>query len=92
MGCGETIALVSPKAERRQNLTRIATFLSLEHRGSGDLVHVINTHYDDMGVRARAESSLLIREYTHKWASDVENKLDLSRREGPVIIIGDLSQ
>ena len=71
-----------------QSQTRIATLLTLRHVDSGELVHVVNTHYDDRGTRARAESSLMIREHAHRWVTAIEG----DDAPGPVILLGDFSE
>lgn len=56
-------------------------------------MHVVNTHFDDAGQRARAESSLVIREQVKRWVEMVEDPEDISRHgPGPVILIGDFSE
>lgn len=77
-----------------QNLTRIATFLCLRRIWDGGLIHVINTHYDDMGKRARAESSYIIREEAEAYFRAVESGLEL-RRDAPataIVLLGDFSE
>ena len=56
---------------------------------------MINTHYDDRGVKARAESSLMIREHAYQWVNMIE---DEDKREksvkgsfSAVILLGDFS-
>ncbi|ORY22513.1 Endonuclease/exonuclease/phosphatase [Naematelia encephala] len=80
------------------NLCRIATLVTLRYKDGGELVHVVNTHYDDQGVRARAESSLIIRDHAHRWASQVdaeEQKRSTStstmRGNSPVVLLGDFN-
>jgi len=59
---------------------------------SGELIHVVNTHYDDAGKRARAESSLIIREQARKWVGRFEDDDDPTHRaRAPVILLGDFS-
>ncbi|TXT07216.1 hypothetical protein VHUM_03386 [Vanrija humicola] len=75
--------------------TRIATLLSLADNVHGGTVHAVCTHYDDRGVRARAESSLLIRAAIREFVDEVEGagagaaggKTD----RGPVILFGDFN-
>ncbi|KAJ9093405.1 hypothetical protein QFC21_006435 [Naganishia friedmannii] len=57
--------------------TRIATFVTLrdslaskDSSGSSDIIHIVNTHYDDQGKKARQESSLVLRAETRKWVND----------------------
>ncbi|KAL7419550.1 hypothetical protein Q5752_005461 [Cryptotrichosporon argae] len=69
--------------------TRIATLLTLHDKANEALVHCVNTHYDDRGVRARAESSLVIRTTAHRWATRMEAEHDFI--EGPVILFGDFN-
>lgn len=67
--------------------TRIATLLSLADVHGGT-VHAVCTHYDDRGVRARAESSLLIRAAIREFVDEVEGGGD----PGPVLLFGDFSE
>lgn len=53
-------------------------------------VHVVNTHYDDRGVKARAESSLLIRQAIKEFVGESEAKG--ASKNGPVILFGDFSE
>lgn len=56
-------------------------------------MHVVNTHFDDAGKKARAESSLIIREQMKRWVEEVEDPHEVPhRRSGPVILIGDFSE
>jgi hypothetical protein len=52
------------------------------------MLHVVNTHYDDMGLKARAESSLIIREYARQWVGD---KGLQGESDAPFILVGDFS-
>ncbi|MEW4448252.1 endonuclease/exonuclease/phosphatase family protein [Qipengyuania sp. JC766] len=62
-------------------LPRIATWAEVQDRRSGQQLRVLNTHFDHVGERARAESARLIGE----WAS-------ASIAAGiPVIVMGDLN-
>jgi hypothetical protein len=54
------------------------------------MFHVINTHYDDAGIIARAESSWLIRRYAHDYVEKV-NKDNAEDPYAPVILLGDFS-
>lgn len=53
-------------------------------------VHVVNTHYDDRGVNARAQSSLLIRQAIREFVTESESKG--GAKDGPVILFGDFSE
>jgi endonuclease/exonuclease/phosphatase family metal-dependent hydrolase len=76
-----------------QDCVRIATFLSLRMRETGEVLYVINTHYDHRGFQARAESSRTIREHAFEWVTEVEEELGLvDKHRGPVILMGDLSE
>lgn len=68
--------------------TRIATLLSL--KDGNNAVHVVNTHYDDRGVKARAESSLLIRQAIKEFVDESESKG--APKNGPVVLFGDFSE
>ncbi|RSH94716.1 hypothetical protein EHS25_004521 [Saitozyma podzolica] len=71
---------------------RIATFLSLRMKVTGEVLYVINTHYDHRGFQARAESSRMIREHAFEWVTGVEEELGLAdKHRGPVILMGDLN-
>lgn len=75
-----------------QDCVRIATFLSLRMKVTGEVLYVINTHYDHRGFQARAESSRMIREHAFEWVAAVEEELGLvDKHRGPVILMGDLS-
>jgi endonuclease/exonuclease/phosphatase family metal-dependent hydrolase len=66
--------------------------LSLKDRRGGTFVHAVCTHYDDQGVRARGESSLLIRRAIREWVDGVEANAGLaSMKLAPVILFGDFS-
>lgn len=55
------------------------------------MFHVINTHYDDAGIMARAESSWLIRKYGHDYVQNVyRNKWE--DPSAPTILLGDFSE
>lgn len=54
------------------------------------MFHVINTHYDDAGIMARAESSWLIRRYAHDYVQNVI-KNNWEDPSAPVILLGDFS-
>jgi endonuclease/exonuclease/phosphatase family metal-dependent hydrolase len=73
-----------------ESQTRIATYLTLRDN-KGDLAHVINTHYDDGGEEARAQSSLLIRKEAIKWVNAMEEKY-WPGQKGVVILLGDFSK
>lgn len=76
-----------------QNLTRIATFLTLRRKLDGSLIHVINTHYDDAGIRSRAEASYIIREQSFYFFTKVEQSLDTpSTTKTAVVLLGDFSE
>ncbi|OXM76596.1 endonuclease/exonuclease/phosphatase [Cryptococcus neoformans Bt63] len=74
-------------------LPRIATLLTLRYKDKdkgGELIHAVNTHYDHLGVRARAESSLLIRSAIWHWVHDVERK-EKPPVVAPVVFFGDFN-
>ncbi|WRT65727.1 uncharacterized protein IL334_002675 [Kwoniella shivajii] len=72
-------------------LPRIATLLTLRRKDKkGCLVHAVNTHYDHLGLRARAESSLLIRSQIWQWVKRIEER-EKVEVEGPVILFGDFN-
>lgn len=77
-------------ADIYQDQTRIATLLTLRAKVSGEMIHVVNTHYDHIGVRARAESSLLIRERVYQWVKKQEGAA-FGRTSAAVILMGDFS-
>ncbi|WWC60333.1 uncharacterized protein I303_102904 [Kwoniella dejecticola CBS 10117] len=97
---------LSPTPERPSKgwdaaLPRIATFLTLRRRtaskprkdtgdGHRGLIHAVNTHYDHLGLKARAQSSLLIRSQIYEWVKKVEREEQV-RAEGPVILFGDFN-
>jgi endonuclease/exonuclease/phosphatase family metal-dependent hydrolase len=74
----------------KKHLPRIATFLTLKSKQSKEMVHVINTHYDDAGIIARAESSWLIRRYAHDYIQNVY-KNHWEDPYAPIILLGDFS-
>lgn len=79
---------------QNQALPRIATLLTLRYKDKdkgGELIHAVNTHYDHLGVRARAESSLLIRSAIWHWVHDVERK-EKPPVVAPVVFFGDFSE
>lgn len=53
-------------------------------------MHVVNTHYDDRGVQARAQSSLLIRQAIKEFVNESESKG--APKNGPVLLFGDFSE
>jgi endonuclease/exonuclease/phosphatase family metal-dependent hydrolase len=60
---------------------RIATYVAVKEKTSGDIIHIINTHYDHRSRQARKESSKLIRKF-------LKNKnIDQSK----AIVMGDLN-
>ena len=80
--------------------TRIATFLTLRdrrarhsgrQRGNRDLIHLVNTHYDDQGKKSRGKASLLIREFMRGWVEMNERQGD-GEEEGLVVWMGDFSE
>ncbi|KAL0252313.1 hypothetical protein I308_101702 [Cryptococcus tetragattii IND107] len=74
-------------------LPRIATLLTLRYKDENkgeELIHAVNTHYDHLGVRARAESSLLIRSAIWHWVHDVEQK-EKPPVVAPVVFFGDFN-
>ncbi|EJT99978.1 DNase I-like protein [Dacryopinax primogenitus] len=56
----------------------------------GALFHIANTHYDDRGVQARGESSLLIRRRLPGLIKAVEEKHSV-KGEGLVVLLGDFN-
>lgn len=77
------------KLSDTQSQTRIATLLTLREKCDGSFVHAICTHYDHIGVRARANSSLLIRTAIHDWVTGIEGR---TSSDSPVILFGDFSE
>lgn len=75
-----------------QGQTRIATLLSLQDRNDGHLVHAVCTHYDDRGVKARAHSSLLIRQKVWEFVDQAEANYKDESRRAPVLLFGDFSK
>ncbi|WVF65820.1 hypothetical protein IAT40_000557 [Kwoniella sp. CBS 6097] len=81
-------------------LPRIATLATFRPRqtrqnssGSSStpsLTHAVCTHYDHQGLRARAESSLLIRSQIWRWVKSVEEEEKVDR-EGVVVLFGDFN-
>lgn len=59
---------------------RIVTWGRLRDRVTGDTLVVLNTHFDHVGERARAESARLLR----RWAEEVA-------AGAPVLVTGDLN-
>ncbi|WVR03797.1 hypothetical protein IAU60_000792 [Kwoniella sp. DSM 27419] len=70
-------------------LPRIATLLTLR-TVDDKLVHAVNTHYDHIGVRAKAESSLLIRSQIWEWVRSVQKEEKTSCR-APILLFGDFN-
>ncbi|KAJ9111100.1 hypothetical protein QFC19_001299 [Naganishia cerealis] len=65
---------------------------STESHGKNDRIHIVNTHYDDQGKRARQESSLLIRAETRKWTDAGPDKDGGPGQQSGLILLGDLSK
>jgi endonuclease/exonuclease/phosphatase family metal-dependent hydrolase len=63
--------------------------LRFRNNKQGGLLHIVNTHYDDQGVKARAESSILIRKYAKSWSD--EGALQ-AEECAPFIVMGDFSE
>ena len=59
---------------------RRATWIILEEKASGLCFHIINTHLDHQGQRARIESVGLIKEISKEWTDD-----------NPIILCGDMN-
>ncbi|KAG7561964.1 hypothetical protein FFLO_02604 [Filobasidium floriforme] len=66
--------------------TRIATFLTLYDKSStsttrtaSDLIHLVNTHYDDQGKKSRGRASWIIRELMNGWVRMIEAELDTEK-------------
>ena len=72
-----------------QSQTRIATQVTLSDKENGQLTHAICTHWDDQGVKARAESALLIRAESHRRIETIERSLGAA--PGAVILFGDFN-
>lgn len=90
----DQVAILHILDRHEQALPRIATLLTLRYKDEnkgGELVHAVNTHYDHLGVRARAESSLLIRSAIWHWVHDVEQK-EKPPVVAPVVFFGDFSE
>lgn len=88
--CRQAPILMPPQSQ-----TRIVTLATLKHRATSDLLHVGNTHYDDKGTTARAESSLLIRQMMREWVSSMVKKsgVDASKADkAAVVLLGDFSE
>ncbi len=64
------------------NLPRIVTYALLEERATGRRLWVFNTHFDHIGVQARAESARLVVEAIQRARAE-ENL--------PVILMGDFN-
>lgn len=60
---------------------RIATYVALKEKKSGDTIHVINTHYDHQSGEARKESSKLICKFLKSKNIDQDK----------AIVMGDLN-
>ena len=89
------------------NLPRIATFLTLESRESSESeddsvpprgrVHVCNTHWDDSGVVARAQSAYVIRHHFRLWveahasATTSTGHGDKFRTRDLIVLMGDFN-
>ena len=54
-------------------------------------MHVINTHYDDMGKKSRAESSYIIRQLSYEYFQAMEQEAGTGEIS-PVILLGDFSK
>jgi endonuclease/exonuclease/phosphatase family metal-dependent hydrolase len=61
-------------------LPRIATWVRLKDKQSGQTLLYVNTHFDHLGKQARAESAKLLR-----------TRVDAMRGDVPVIITGDFN-
>ena len=60
--------------------------------GSG-IIHVVNTHYEDQGRKARQESSLVLRAETRKWVDDdTSSGGKAGAAQAGLILLGDLSE
>jgi endonuclease/exonuclease/phosphatase family metal-dependent hydrolase len=60
---------------------RIATYVVVKEKASGDTIHIINTHYDHRSAKARKESSKLICKFLKNKNID----------QAKVIVMGDLN-
>ena len=61
-------------------LPRMATWVRLKERGTGRALLFVNTHFDHMGKRARAESAKLVRARIGQW-----------RDGAAVVLVGDFN-
>ncbi len=62
------------------SLPRIATWAALEERGTGHLLHVLNTHFDHRGETARLESARIVRAHAARLAASA-----------PIVVMGDFN-
>lgn len=60
---------------------RICTWVKLEDRQGGKVLHVFNTHFDHRGEEARRQSAVLI----------LEKIREISGEQGPVVLCGDFN-
>ncbi|KAI9737650.1 MAG: hypothetical protein M1818_005654 [Claussenomyces sp. TS43310] len=67
--------------------TRIMTIAEFKHRETHQTVVIMNTHLDDQGASARAESARLILRYVGKLEQGDEDSI----RPRPVILAGDFN-
>ncbi|RDA90602.1 hypothetical protein CP533_6922, partial [Ophiocordyceps camponoti-saundersi (nom. inval.)] len=65
-------------------LNRIVTMGLFSHRGTGTRVVVMSTHFDHMGVVARANSAKLLINFAREWSAE-------SQRPSVVLIGGDFN-
>ena len=61
-------------------ITRVTTWVRLKDRANGRTILFVNTHFDHMGVRARAESAKLLRE-----------QLNTLSEGAPIVLVGDFN-
>lgn len=65
----------------------MCTHVALQCKQSGQIIHVFSTHYDDRGLKAREESSKLIRQR----AAHVASKAAEAESHPLIILFGDLN-
>ncbi|KAF3770624.1 hypothetical protein M406DRAFT_59564 [Cryphonectria parasitica EP155] len=69
-------------------LPRIVTMGQFRHRDTGTRVVVLSTHFDHVGIRARAESASLILRLTDAWVGEVTAQ---GHAKPPVFLGGDFN-
>ncbi|KAK0549031.1 hypothetical protein OC846_004254 [Tilletia horrida] len=71
--------------------TRMCTHLALRAFGSGQIIHLFSTHFDDQGQLARAESAKLIRRRANDALASTLHHQAGSGEDPLVILMGDFN-